>query len=68
MPDEDADHGMVPIRNQPPGSRCEFPAAEIVDAGFLELVRYGVRKPGDALIQARGRRCWSPSTIQHALQ
>jgi glucoamylase len=51
MPDEDADHGMVPIRNQPPGSRCEFPAAEIVDAGFLELVRYGVRKPGDALIQ-----------------
>jgi len=42
MPDEDADHGMVQIRNQPPGSRCEFPAAEIVDAGFLELVRYGV--------------------------
>jgi glucoamylase len=28
-----------------------FPAAEIVDAGFLELVRYGIRRPGDPLIE-----------------
>jgi glucoamylase len=51
VPDEDPDHGMVPILNRPPGARWEFPAAEIVDAGFLELVRYGIRKPGDALIE-----------------
>ena len=28
-----------------------FPAKEIVDAGFLELVRYGIRQPGDPLIE-----------------
>jgi glucoamylase len=50
-PDEDADHGLVPIRNRPPGSPYEFPAAEIVDPGFLELVRYGIRRPGDPLIE-----------------
>ncbi|MBV8771677.1 MAG: glucan 1,4-alpha-glucosidase [Deltaproteobacteria bacterium] len=51
MPDEDPDHGPVPIRNRPPGAQLEFPAAEIVDAGFLELVRYGIRRPGDPLIE-----------------
>jgi glucoamylase len=50
-PDEDPDHGLVPIRNQPPDSPYEFPAAEIVDPGFLELVRYGIRRPGDPLIE-----------------
>lgn len=28
-----------------------FPAKEIVDAGFLELVRYGIRKAGDPLFE-----------------
>ena len=51
MPNDDPDQGLVPIRNQPPGTQYEFPAAEIVDAGFLELVRYGIRKPGDPLIE-----------------
>jgi glucoamylase len=51
MPDEDPDHGIVAIRNRPPNTRWEFAAAEIVDAGFLELVRYGIRKAGDALIE-----------------
>jgi glucoamylase len=51
MPDEDPDHGTVPIRNRPPGSPFEFPAAEIVDAGFLELVRYGIRRAGDPLME-----------------
>ena len=51
MPNEDPDHDVVPIRNQPPDSRYEFSAAEIVDAGFLELVRYGIRRPGDPLIE-----------------
>ncbi|MGI8783695.1 MAG: glycoside hydrolase family 15 protein [Acidobacteriota bacterium] len=50
-PDEDPNHGTLTIRNRPPGSAAEFPAKEIVDAGFLELVRYGIRKPGDTLIE-----------------
>src|SRR5579885_3272973 len=51
MPNEDPDHGILTIKNQPPGARCDFPAREVVDAGFLELVRYGIRKPGDTLIE-----------------
>src|SRR6185437_12973830 len=51
VPDENPDHGNVPIRNRPPGARWEFSAAEIVDAGFLELVRYGIRRPGDPLVE-----------------
>ncbi len=51
MPNEDPDHGLVPIRNRPPGAPAEFPAAEIVDPGFLELVRYGIRRPGDPLVE-----------------
>jgi glucoamylase len=50
-PDEDPDHGMLAIRNRPPGEPGLFPAKEVVDAGFLELVRYGIRKPGDPLIE-----------------
>ncbi len=48
---EDLDRARVAIKNRPPGTPCDFPAAEIVDAGFLELVRYGIRKPGDRLIE-----------------
>ncbi len=51
VPNDDPDHGMVSIRNRPPGAPYLFPAAEIVDAGFLELVRYGIRRPGDPLIE-----------------
>ncbi len=50
-PDEDPNHGVLPIPNRPPGAQREFPAKEIVDAGFLELVRYGIRKPDDPLIE-----------------
>jgi glucoamylase len=32
------------------GARREFPAKEIVDPGFLELVRYGIRKADDPII------------------
>src|SRR6202008_4072717 len=42
---------LVPIRNRPPGAQTDFPVAEIVDAGFLELVRYGIRKAGDPLVE-----------------
>ena len=39
------------IQNRPPGAQAEFPVAEIVDGGFLELVRYGIRKAGDSLME-----------------
>lgn len=51
QPDENANHGVLELRNQPPGALTAFPAKDIVDAGFLELVRYGIRKPGDPLIE-----------------
>lgn len=38
------------LANRPPGTRYEFEAREIVDGGFLELVRYGVRRADDPLI------------------
>jgi len=50
-PDEDPNKSTMAIQNRPPRSRWSFPAKEIVGAGFLELVRYGVRKPGNALIE-----------------
>jgi glucoamylase len=50
-PDEDANHGVLELRNQPPGAPATWAGKDIVDAGFLELVRYGIRKPGDSLIE-----------------
>ena len=49
--DEDPNCGTLVLANQRPGDRAEFPAKEIVDAGFLELVRYGIRDAHDSLIQ-----------------
>jgi glucoamylase len=49
-PNEDPNQGMLAIANRPPGEEWQFPAKEIVDAGFLELVRYGIRTPCDPLI------------------
>ncbi len=46
----DPDKGVLALANQPPGGQYLFPAKEIIDAGFLELVRYGVRSPNDPLI------------------
>ena len=42
--------GMIRIANRGPGEKSVFEAREIVDAGFLELVRYGVRRADDPLI------------------
>ena len=39
------------LANQRPGDQYKYPAKDIVDAGFLELVRFGIRKPGDPLIE-----------------
>ncbi len=51
QPDENPNHGILRIANKASGEQTEFPAKEIIDAGFLELVRYGIRKPGDALME-----------------
>ena len=40
----------IRLHNRPPGTRTEFEAREIIDAGFLELVRYGVRRADDPLM------------------
>jgi glucoamylase len=47
---EDPNAGMLVLANQPPGGPYAYPAKEIVDAGFLELVRYGIRAPDDPVI------------------
>lgn len=41
---------MVRIANRAQDQKNEFEAREIVDPGFLELVRYGVRRADDPLI------------------
>ncbi|MGI9611039.1 MAG: glycoside hydrolase family 15 protein, partial [Acidimicrobiia bacterium] len=51
IPDEDPDSSTLVLANRGPGERYEFPANEVVDAGFLELVRYGIRPPNDPLIE-----------------
>ena len=42
--------GMIHIDNREPGEKQVFEAREIIDAGFLELVRYGIRRADDPLI------------------
>ncbi|BBD59379.1 glycoside hydrolase 15-related [Nostoc sp. HK-01] len=50
QPNENPNQGTILISSQPPSKRAEFPAKEIVDGGFLQLVRYGIRKPDDPII------------------
>jgi glucoamylase len=50
-PSEDPNAGTIVIANRPPGLPFRFPAKDVVDAGFLELVRYGIRNPGDTVIE-----------------
>lgn len=47
----DPDTALVTLNNQAPGAPREFPARMIIDAGFLELVRYGIRAAGSPLIE-----------------
>ncbi len=51
IPDENPNEGTLLIKNREPGQQMEFPAKDIVDAGFLELVRYGIREAGDKLFE-----------------
>ncbi|BCL39541.1 glycoside hydrolase family 15 protein [Nostoc sp. MS1] len=50
QPNENPNQGTIFISSQPPGEPTKFLAKEIVDAGFLQLVRYGIRKPDDPII------------------
>ncbi len=50
IPDEDPNQGNITIANLAPGAQHVFPAKEIVDAGFLELVRHGIRRADDPII------------------
>lgn len=49
-PWEDPNTKVLKIKNHPAGAQNTFPAKDIVDAGFLQLVRYGIRRPDDPLI------------------
>ena len=51
QPPEDPNEALLTIKNVEPGKPFQFPAKDVVDAGFLELVRYGIRKPGTPLIE-----------------
>ncbi|SRR5579883_450571 len=50
QPNENPNQGTLFLSSQPPGKPTEFPAKEIVDGGFLQLVRYGIRKANDPII------------------
>ncbi len=51
-PAEDKESRILHIANHAPGEESDFPARNIVDGGFLELVRYGIRSPADPNIVA----------------
>lgn len=42
--------GCINVANRAPGEQYQFEARAVVDAGFLELVRYGIRRADDPLI------------------
>lgn len=48
---EDPDDLYMDIANRKPGDENRFPAREIVDGGFLELVRYGIYPPDNQVIK-----------------
>ena len=49
-PNEDPNQGTVYITSRPPGENNGFAPKEIVDGGFLQLVRYGIRAADDPII------------------
>lgn len=50
-PLENPNEGILTIKNAEPGKPFRFPAKDVADAGFLELVRYGIRKAGTPLME-----------------
>jgi glucoamylase len=70
-PAADPNRAVVDLRNQEPGAQTQFAAKDVVDGGFLELVRYGIRRADDPVIvdtvkvvdavlavDLPGGRCW----------
>ncbi len=49
-PAEDKEERILRIANRAPNDQADFPAKNVVDGGFLELVRYGIRSAHDPLI------------------
>ena len=49
-PNEGPALGSLRLPNLPPGVPDTFPAEEIVDSGFLDVVRYGIRGPHDPVV------------------
>jgi glucoamylase len=49
-PNESPEMGTIRLPNIEPGTSSEFPANEVVDGGFLDLVRYGVRRADDPVV------------------
>lgn len=49
-PGEGPDLGTVRLPNLAPGAPDRFPASEVVDGGFLDLVRYGLRRADDPTV------------------
>lgn len=50
IPAEDPNTGTLHINNIAPSEKSDFPSKDIVDGGFLELVRYGIRSADDPVI------------------
>jgi len=50
QPDESSDFGWIHLPNLPPGEDTMVRASDLVDAGFLELVRYGIRPADDPIV------------------
>jgi len=44
------DDATLRIANQPPESASSYPARDVVDGGFLQLVRYGILAANDPLV------------------
>ena len=49
-PAENPEQRTLQIKNIPYGQQSGFPAKDVVDGGFLELVRYGIRSASDPLV------------------
>jgi glucoamylase len=49
--EEGAGTETIHLNNRPPDTRSDFEAREIIDAGFLEYVRYGIRPAGTPLME-----------------
>jgi glucoamylase len=50
LPDEGVEEKRITLTSPHPGEESDYLARDIVDAGFLELVRYGIRPPDDPIV------------------